>query len=239
MRRSIGLLGVAILLAGCAGNAASPVSSTGAAPATAPTALPTEAQSPTDAPAPASASSGTAGEGYLVCPALEGDLCPVPPGPYQVDIHDAFSMTVPDTGWIESPSATEEEPTLVLARADAPDQRVMIDNGPTGAIFDEADLLHLLDLAVAAGASAPIPADIGGAEGYQVEITPSVATQVGLGQAGAVDIEPGRTYRIAALQVPVGQESVLKVIVVAAPTEDFAAFAARADGLLKTVQFVP
>ena len=46
------------------------------------------------------------------------------------------------------------------------------------------------------------------------------------------------TYRIAALQVPYDQESVLKVIVTAAPSGD-ATFMPLADGLLETVQFVP
>ena len=60
----------------------------------------------------------------------------------------------------------------------------------------------------------------------------------GLGRAGAVDIEPGQAYRIAALQVPYGQESALKTIVIAAPSGDFEAFAPLADSLLETVQFV-
>lgn len=238
MVRWTGLLTLAILLVGCGGAVPSPTS-----PADAPApAAPTDA--PTDAPAPTPASGETAGEGYLVCPALEGDVCPVPAGPYRVDIHDAFSLTVPDAGWIELPQPTDEEPTLVLARADAPDQRVIIDSGPTGAILDDADLPHLLDLAVAVGASAPTPLDVGGAVGNQVEISPTAANRFALGEAdtvgvaGTVEIEPGKTYRIAALQVPYGQESALKVIVVSAPSEDFEAFAPLADGLLDTVQFV-
>jgi hypothetical protein len=244
MDRQIGLLVVAMLLVACGGPAPSsaPSSDEAATPAIAsPTGT---APQPTGAPAPTPASGGTAGQGYLVCPTLDGDLCPVPPGPYQVDIHDAFSLTVPEAGWVELPTAPEEEPTLVLARADAPDQRVIIDSGPTGGILDDAGLLHLVDLPVAAGSSAPIQVSVGGASGYQVEIskdypgTITSAGTIGLGRAGAVDLEPGSAYRIAALQVPYGQESALKTIVIAAPSGDFEAFATLADGLLETVRFV-
>ena len=241
MHRHFGLLVMAALAAGCGGTAPSAAAPTVVTPATA---APTEAAQPTVAPAPTSAGGGTAGDGYLVCPALDGDVCPVPAGTYRVDIHDAFGLSVPDAGWIELPQPIDEEPTLVLARADAPDQRVIIDSGPTGAILDDAELPHLLDLAVAVGASAPTPVDVGGAVGNQVEISPTEANRFALGEAdtvgvaGTVEIEPGKTYRIAALQVPYDQESALKVIVIAAPSGDFEAFAPLADSLLETVKFV-
>ena len=48
---------------------------------------------------------------------------------------------------------------------------------------------------------------------------------------------PGHRYRLMALQLPMGQESAIKVIIVDAPTADFDAFAGLADAVLQTLKF--
>ena len=71
--------------------------------------------------------------------------CPLSPGFYVADIHDRFSLEIKDPGWQEALTHPEDlqdqEPTLLLSRIADPDQRVMVDTGPTGPSYGDTQLL--------------------------------------------------------------------------------------------------
>ena len=225
MRRLVAVLAM-VILAGCGGSS-SPVPGS---------------------PAPAGSSgenalatAGAAVEGFLLCPAGEaGTPCPLPPASYVTNEHDSVGLTVSADGWQEEPG--KGDPNIVLSRVDAPDQRLIIDVGDTGDLGDDAYMLGLLSKIPALQAlhvAAPQPATIGDASGFAVDVAPSEAISVSIAGAGTYELQPDHRYRIAVLQHPMDQESVIEVVIVDAPAASFDAFGPVADELLDTVQFSP
>lgn len=228
MKRTLGATGLALLLVGCGSSVS--ISS--------PSPVPSQ-EAPASAAASASVPSSRA-EGFILCPsASTGATCPLPPGEYTAGIHDAFMLTIKDAGWQEErgegPSVME--PTIILSRIDAPDQRLLIDTGQTSQLLDEAAMAALLDGTAAFQQGAPSPTEVGGASGFQVDLAPTEAGTISVRGAGAYELKPDHRYRVAALQLPMIAESGIKVIVIEAPTAGFDAFAPLADAVLQTVRF--
>ena len=101
------------------------------------------------------------------------------PGLYVAEIHDRYSLEIKETGWQEAGTLTEvqqdEEPTLLVNRSADPEQRVMIDTGPTG----PAGMTLLPDL-TGLQIGPPAPVIIGGTTGFQVDLVRSKPTELNL-----------------------------------------------------------
>jgi len=233
----LGTAVAAVVIAGCAGPDSSAAS--GSSPASVP---PATDPAPTASAPPASqaAASPTPADGgvFFLCPTTtDADACPLTPGALRADLHDAFELVVSDEGWQEERAPASEEPSVVLSRIEAPEQRLTIDIGSTGALLDDAALLALLAGAAPLQTGEPVAASVGNATGYQVELAPTAAAEFAVPGAGPIVVEPGHRYRLFALQRPMDQESGIKVILIDAPTDEFATFETTAAGLLDTLTF--
>ena len=251
MKQSVGAMVFCLLLAACAGSGTTSLPSsvpTQAAPAITPPASVPATASPVAPTASssgvlASPSSGT----FALCPSANaGATCPLPPGVYRAAIHDAYTLTIKDTGWQEERSATpaEEEPTVILSRTDAPDHQLSIDTGHTGSLLDDAGMASLVAGTATFQMSAPLAVHVGTADkilgvasGFQVDLAPTEARQVTVSGAGTYTFKPGHRYRLMALQLPMLEESGIKVIIVDAPTASFDAFLPLANAILQAVHF--
>ena len=232
MTRSVGATVFCLLLAACGGSGSASPPSSVAASASPPSSVAASASGVLPLP-----SSGT----LPLCPSPNaGATCPLSPGRYTVAIHDAYTLTIEDTGWQVEPSATpaEDEPTVILSRTDAPDQRLSIDTGHTSGIRDAAGMASLLAGTATFQMGAPSAAHVGTAAGFQVDLAPTEARQVSVSGAGTYVFNPGHRYRLMALQLPMDQESGIKVIIVDAPTATFDAFLPLANAILQSVQFL-
>ena len=154
-------------------------------------------------------------------------------------MHDGYTLTIKDPGWQEerSPIPADIEPTVILSRSDAPDQRLSIDTGQTSSLLDEAGVAALLADVESLPMSQPLPAMVGAARGLQVDVAPTAQGDVSVPGAGTYTFTPSDRYRLMALQLPMGQESAIKVIIIEAPTADFDAFVGLADAVLQTLKF--
>jgi hypothetical protein len=192
------------------------------------------------APSVAAATPTPGAAAFTICktPAATAS-CPLPPGDYSAAIHDAFTLSIADSGWQEERSAVaiDDEPTVVLTRTDDPTQRLSIDTGPTSVVLDPTAVEGMIGAAAAFQSSAPVPATVGGANGYQVDLAPTKTERIAIGDIGTFDFEAGHRYRLMVLQLPMGQESAQKVIVIDSPAASFDAFAPLASKVLETVQF--
>jgi hypothetical protein len=192
------------------------------------------------APSVAAATPTPGAAAFTICktPAATAS-CPLPPGDYSAAIHDAFTLTIADSGWQEerSAAAVDDEPTVVLARTDDPTQRLSIDTGPTSVVLDPTAVAGLIGAAAAFQSSAPVQATVGGANGYQADLAPTKPERITIGDIGTFDFEAGHRYRLMVLQLPMGQESGQKVIIIDSPDASFDAFAPLASKVLETVQF--
>ena len=162
------------------------------------------------------------------------------PGLYAADIHDRFSLQIKETGWQEAETRAEdlqdEEPTLLLSRTADPDQRLIIDTGPSGASVGTTEVLpDLTGLQV----GAPTPVTIGGTTGLQVDLAPTTSTKLSVPvmRGTGFQLEPGNTYRLIVTQLPMGDESGIKLILIAAPTTAWTSFSSVADAVVQTLQF--
>ena len=188
----------------------------------------------------ASATAGTA-QRFFDCQPAGGELtCPLPPGHYVADIHDAFSLEIEDPGWQEARTNPEDlqgaEPTLTLSRVEDSNQRLMIDTGPSGASVSDDQLLpDLTSLQV----GPPTAVEVGATAGLQVDLSPTESTDLSVPVAGGAgyQLEPGNTYRLIVTQLPMGDESAFKVVVISAPTADWSTFLPLADKVVQTLQF--
>jgi hypothetical protein len=132
----------------------------------------------------------------------------------------------------------EDEPTVILSRIDAPDQRLSIDTGQTSVLLDQAGVAALLAEVGTLPLSPPAAAKVGAASGLQVDVAPTEARDVTIPGAGTYTLTPGHSYRLMALQYPMLEESGIKVIIIDAPTASFDAFVPLADAVLGTLQFL-
>lgn len=233
MKKLLGVTSLVLVLAAC-GGAGSPTPASSVPSQEAPVATTAPAS-----PAAAASVAPATPEGYLFCPAATtADTCPLPPGEYKADIHDSFTLTIPDAGWQEiRAEGVSFEQALVLSRVDAPDQRLVIQSGPTGLRLDDAAMAAMLDHTTAIQVAAPSAAEIGGAPGFQVDLAPTERGTVLVGGAGGVDVEANHRYRLAALQQLMDQESALKIILIDAPPAGFDSFAPLADAVLHSLKF--
>ena len=248
MKRSIGVTLLTVLLGACAGAGSSSSSasvptqagSASQAPPSVPaTGAPATASTATASAAAVSASPAARGEFTLCASPTTADTCPLPPGPYKADIHDAYTLTITDPGWQEERFATpeEDEPTVILSRSDAPDQKLSIDTGQTSGLLDDAGVAALLADVGTLTMGPPRTAQVGAATGLQVDVAPTEARDVRVPGAGTYTLTPGHRYRLMALQFPMGQESGIKVIILDAPTATFDTFAPLADKVLQSLKF--
>ncbi|HEY8167297.1 MAG TPA: hypothetical protein VIF84_01160 [Candidatus Limnocylindrales bacterium] len=149
--------------------------------------------------------------------------------------HDAVALTISDDGWQEEFAI--DETSLVLSRVDTPAQRLTIDFGDTGPLLDDSDLAAALTPTFAYKAGEPGHVTIGGTSGFAVDLAPTEAVSISIPGAGAYDLQPDRRYRLGVLQYPMGEESVIEVILVEAPTADFEGFAPIVDAILRSAEF--
>jgi hypothetical protein len=245
MNRTIGAVVLGLLVASCgsSNSTSPPPSASSAAPSTS-AALATPSASvavASVAPTPAAATPTPGPAVFTICKTPGGATasCPLPPGEYDAAIHDAFKLTIADSGWQEerSPIAVDDEPTVVLARTDDPTQRLSIDTGPTRELLDPTQIDKLVDAAAAFRSSPLVPVTVGSAIGSQVDLAASKAERITIGDIGTYDFEAGHRYRLMVLQLPMGQESGQKVIIIDSPAATFDAFVPLATKVLDTVQF--
>ncbi|TME69102.1 MAG: hypothetical protein E6I48_16110 [Chloroflexi bacterium] len=226
-----------LMLAGCGGAASA---SPPAAPGSASPGSPPPSPVPSAAAASASGVTGSAHRLFDCHPAGGTFSCPLSPGFYVADIHDRFSLEIKDPGWQEALTHPEDlqdqEPTLLLSRIADPDQRVMVDTGPTGPSYGDTQLLpNVTSIQV----SSPVAVKIGATTGMQVDLAPSKSMElrVPFVPDTGYQLEPGHTYRLIVTQLPMGDESGIKVILLSAPTAAWGAFLPLADAVVKTFRF--
>jgi hypothetical protein len=226
-----------VMLVGC-GAAAS--ASPSAAAGSASPGSPSPSLSPSAAAGSASATTGTAHRLFDCHPPGGANSCPMSPGFYVADIHDKFSLEIKDTGWQQAVTHPEdlqdEEPTLFLNRIADPEQRLFIDTGPTGPSMSDTQMLpDLTSLQV----GPPVAVKIDGTNGLQVDLAPSKSMELNVPVAPDVgyQLEPGHTYRLIVTQLPMGDESGIKVIWISAPTAAWSAFLPLADAVVQTLVF--
>jgi hypothetical protein len=70
-----------------------------------------------------------------------------------------------------------------------------------------------------------------------VDLAPTTLERVVIDGAGSYDFQAGHRYRLMALQLPMDQDSGIKVIIIDAPAADFDAFAPLATTVLQTIKF--
>ena len=73
----------------------------------------------------------------------------------------------------------------------------------------------------------------------QVDLAPSKSMElrVPFVPDTGYQLEPGHTYRLIVTQLPMGDESGIKVILLSAPTAAWGAFLPLADAVVKTFRF--
>jgi hypothetical protein len=199
--------------------------------------------SPSPAPSAAGSASGATGPAHRLfdCHAAsEPFACPLSPGLYVAEIHDRFSLKIKDPGWQEGRTNPEDlqdqEPTLLLNRIADPNQRLMIDTGPTGPNVSDTQLLpDVTSLQM----GPPAPVRIGSTTGFQVDLAPtnSMELSVPVVPNTGFQLEPGNTYRLIVTQLPMGDESGIKLILISSPTAAWSAFLPLADAVVETLQF--
>jgi hypothetical protein len=162
------------------------------------------------------------------------------PGLYVAEIHDRFSLEIKDTGWQEANTLPEvlqdEEPTLFLNRIEDPNQRLFIDTGPTPSTVAEGDLMpDLTGIQV----GSPTAVNIGGTTGLQVDLAPSQSMELSVPVVPETgyQLEPGNTYRLIVTQLPMGEESGIKLILISAPTASWTTFLPIADQVVQSLRF--
>jgi hypothetical protein len=162
------------------------------------------------------------------------------PGQYVAEIHDRFRLEIKDAGWQEANTLPENlqdvEPMLFLSRIEDPNQRLIIDTGPTPPKVDEGDLMpDLTGIQV----SPPTAVNIGGTIGLQVDLTPSESMElrVPVVPDTGYQVEPGNTYRLIVTQLPMGEESGIKLILISAPTASWTTFLPIADQVVQSLRF--
>jgi hypothetical protein len=162
------------------------------------------------------------------------------PGFYVADIHDRFSLEIKDPGWQEGRTNPEDlqdqEPTLLLNRIEDPNQRLMIDTGPTsGSVSDTQLVPDLTSLQM----GQPAAVKIGGTTGFQVDLAPTKSMELGVPIVPdtGYQLEPGHNYRLIVTQLPMGDESGIKVILISAPTAAWNTFLPLADAVVQTLKF--
>ena len=236
MFRFLALTLSGLMVAACGAAASAPPSVPGSA---APSQSVASPSSPSPAGSSTAASTGPANRLFNCHPSAGGNnACPMAPGLYVAEIHDRYSLEIKETGWQEAGTLTEvqqdEEPTLLVNRSADPEQRVMIDTGPTG----PAGTTLLPDL-TGLQIGPPAPVIIGGTTGFQVDLVPSKPTELNLPAVPETgyQLDPGHTYRLIVTQLPMGDEAGVKVILIAAPTPAWSAFLPQADALVKTLRF--
>jgi hypothetical protein len=162
------------------------------------------------------------------------------PGLYVAEIHDRFSLEIKDTGWQEGNTLPEDlqdvEPMLLLTRVEDPNQRLIIDTGPTRASAGEGQLMPDL---TAIQMSAPTAVTIGGASGLQADLAPSKSMELSLPVVPntGYQLEPGNNYRLIVTQLPMGDESGIKVMLISAPTSSWTTFLPIADRVVQSLRF--
>jgi hypothetical protein len=226
------------LLVGC-GTSATPVPPAASA-SSEPSASAVPATSPASSDvATASPSSSSAGS-FTVCPtAVDGPVCPLPPGDYVAAVHDQFSFSISEDGWQEERQPSAEFATrIALSRVDDPDLRLTFLSGSTGPTSP-------VDL----GASAVAPPGFTASQPVDVTISGTAAQYLDLVSAGAqapatldiddasLSIEPDRSYRLTLAKIPMDQEAATVLMVTEAPAEEFATFVPMADAVIKSVEF--
>jgi hypothetical protein len=226
-----------LMLVGCGAAA---LASPAAAPVSASPGSPSPSPAPSAAAGSASATTGTAHRLFDCQAASEPFACPLSPGFYVAEIHDRFSLEIKDPGWQEARTNPEElqdqEPTLLLNRIADPNQRLMIDTGPTGASVSETQLLpDLTSLQV----GPPAAVKIGGTTGFQVDLSPSKSMELSVPIVAdtGYQLEPGNNYRLIVTQLPMGDESGIKLILISTPTTAWSTFLPLADAVVQTLQF--
>jgi hypothetical protein len=162
------------------------------------------------------------------------------PGLYVAEIHDRFSLEIKDAGWQEANTLPEDlqdvEPTLFLNRIKDPNQRLFIDTGPTSPTVAEGDLMpDLTGIQI----SSPTAVDIGGTTGLQVDLAPSESMELNVSiiPDTGYQLEPGNTYRLIVTQLPMGEESGIKLILISAPTAAWTAYLPIADRVVQSLRF--
>jgi hypothetical protein len=216
----------------------------GCSPSTAPSlgasAASTQSPPPASLAGASSASSATDHRLFDCHPTGGANACPMSPGLYVAEIHDRFSLEIKDTGWQEANTLPETvqdvEPMLLLTRIDDPNQRLMIDTGPTPPNVDERDLIpNLTGIQV----SSPTAVNVGGTTGLQVDLAPSVSMELSVPVIPdtGYQLEPGNTYRLIVTQLPMGEESGIKLILISAPTASWNTFLPIADQVVQSLRF--
>ena len=172
--------------------------------------------------------------------ASEPFACPLSPGLHVAEIHDRFSMEIKDPGWQEArvnpEDLSDEDPTLLINRIADPNERLIIDTGPTGESVSDTQLLpDLSSLQV----GSPTAVTIGGTTGFRVDLAPtkSMELSVPLMPGVGYQLEPGTTYRLIVTQLPMGEESGIKVILMSAPTSAWSTYLPLADAVVQTLKF--
>lgn len=241
--RPLGL--IVILIAACSGSPApggSPTATALASPTAQPASVPPATASPSPiaaASAPSPPATNPPGTGkFTICPAAGSEpTCPLAPGKYTAEVHDAFTFSIPDAGWQEERTG-ELETSVALSRIDDSAQRVTFVSGETGPTSPAT-----IDAAAFAiqGFKAGQPTD--------VKIAGTAAQFIYLEPAGApaassvrienqtIRIEPDRRYRFTVAKIPMMEEAATFIVVTEAPLDRFDAFLTTADQLLGTLGF--
>lgn len=221
-------------------------SQTAVPPAPSASSTPSTSSAPAASPAPASSAVTTASPtssaagAFTVCPTpIDGPVCPLPPGDYTAEVHDRFSFSISEDGWLEERQQTAEFATrIVLTRVDDPDLRLTFLSGPTGPTSP-------VDLGASPIAPAgftvgpPVDVTISGTEAQYIDLVSDLGqTPAPLNIDGvSLSLTPDRSYRLTLAKIPMDQESATLVIVTEAPRPKFASFVTLADAVVKSIKF--
>jgi hypothetical protein len=175
-----------------------------------------------------------------VCPtAVDGPVCPLPPGDYVAAVHDRFGFSIAEGGWQEERQPSGEfENRIVLSRVEDPGLRLTFHPGPTGPT-SPVDLGATPIAPAGFTVGEPVDLTISGTEAQYRDLVSAGAQAPAALTVGDVSlsIEPERSYRVTLAKIPMDQESATLVMVTEAPADKFAAFVTMADTVVRSVKF--
>jgi hypothetical protein len=177
---------------------------------------------------------------FTVCPqAVDGPICPLPPGKYTAAVHDSFAFSIPEVGWQEERAVAGEFDTrVVLSRVDDPTNRVTFLSGLTGPaspVTIDAATFAVPGFTI----GSPQDVQIAGTAAKSIELAPagaSAATSITI-ENQSIRLEPDRRYRFTLAKIGMMEEAATVIIVTEAPADEFSAFVPAADAVLQTVSF--
>jgi hypothetical protein len=86
----------------------------------------------------------------------------------------------------------------------------------------------------------PAPVKVGNTTGFQVDLAPTQSMELSVPVVPNVGykMEPGNNYRLIVVQLPMGEESGIKLILISSPTAAWSSFLPLADAVVQTLRFL-